>query len=164
MIELNKIYTRSEIANELGISAARLDNIRRKLTSLGYEYKYSGRGENFIIEITKIPSTSGLRDFAKTYFKIITNRVDDLAHFLHYLLLSPEEEKIPSRSYRSIEQHCYFFRDTIEKYIVLLRCSGLLVYTGVPYYYATKTYKTRPDSATNTYSKYYETKEVGYSA
>lgn len=164
MIEVNKIYTRSEIASELGLTPTRLDHIKTKLTQLGYEYQYSGRGDNFIIEITKIPHSSGLKDFAKKYLKITTNRVEDLAHFLHYLLLSPEEDKIPSRSVRSIEQHTYFYRETITKYIILLRCAGLLVYTGAPYYYATKTHKTKPDSNTNTYGRYYETKEIPYDA
>ena len=49
------IYTKSEIAQKLNMSASRPNDIRRKLDKLGYKYEYSGRGKNFLVEIIEEP-------------------------------------------------------------------------------------------------------------
>lgn len=129
------IYTKEEIAKEFNISASKAVNITRKLTQLRYEFKTSGKGTTYRIEITKLPGVS-IGEFAEQYLGIAARLEDKLAHFL-YLLFALDDGFNAERTATSLEWSTYASRNTIYKWLEALVNCGLLIKKDMePLYYA----------------------------
>lgn len=155
------IYTKNEVAELLNIPPDNTSNIKRKLKSMGYEYKCSGKGDTYLIEILNEPENNTLTDFVKNNFGLRIRREADFAHFLHFVLLSPEEDKVPCWSYRSIEANTYYNFLSVKKYLEALKNSGLLItYPSTSFYYATKYDYGEVYNAEGDYKKHLLTKGI----
>ena len=130
---MEKVMTRYEVAELLNLSADRTDNLRRELDKRGYEYKTSGRGDNYLFEITKEPDIN-LIWFAKTFFNLTiqSSRVNDFAHFLNFLFTSGEKDKAINYPTNYIETRTFYTDQTIRNYITAIRHSRAFRNTGEP--------------------------------
>ena len=77
------------------------------------------------------------------------------------MLLSPEEDKVPCWSYRSIEANTYYNFLSVKKYLEALKNSGLLItYPSTSFYYATKYDYGEVYNAEGDYKKHLLTKGI----
>lgn len=160
---MNKIYTRGEIAQLLNMPADNLSNIQRELKKRGYEYNTSGRGDTYLIEITKEP-TQDIKWFSKTYFGITPRNLQDFIHFLQFIFLSPIGEKRASWSPGCIAKRTNYSINKIKDFMNKLQLSGAIIW--IPefnFYYATKTRFDKPDVETQDYNTYQEVREINIS-
>ncbi len=148
MLEL-KSYDKYEIAAELNIDAKKTCNITRKLTSLGYRFSTSGRGDTYTITILEMPK-EGIKEFAQKYLNITTYKIEQLAHYLNLLTLETQpqaatdirlnfyESNIANMPSRCLEWIVPVSHPTINTWINGLIKAGLLIKEEcVDTYYAT---------------------------
>lgn len=146
MLEL-KTYSKQELGKLLNVSYSRTDIITKKLKKMGYEFKTSGRGDNYSIEITLIPDLS-LKEFAKNEFKIDARFPDRLAHFIN-LLLSPIGSDLLGMNARTISHFTKLSDELIKDYLeAFISCGLLEKHYCEESYYATKR-KNNEDMAPN---------------
>lgn len=130
---MGKILTREEAADLLNMPATDLSNIRRELIKRGYEFNTSGRGDTYLINITKEPEIN-LIWFAKTFFglNIQQRREKDFAHFLNFLFTSGEKNTAINYPTNYIETRTFYTDQTIRTYIEAIRRSRAFRNTGIP--------------------------------
>ena len=146
MLEL-KTYSKKELGELLNVSYSRTDIITKKLKKMGYEFKTSGRGDNYSIEITLIPDLS-LKEFAKNEFNIDVRFPDRLAHFIN-LLLSPIGSDLLGMNARTISHFTKLSDELIKDYLeAFISCGLLEKHCCEESYYATKR-KNNEDMAPN---------------
>ena len=146
MLEL-KTYSKKELGKLLNVSYSRTDIITKKLKKMGYEFKTSGRGDNYSIEITLIPDLS-LKKKEKNEFNIDVRFPDRLAHFIN-LLLSPIGSDLLGMNARTISHFTKLSDELIKDYLeAFISCGLLEKHCCEESYYATKR-KNNEDMAPN---------------
>lgn len=131
------IYSKEEIAEEFNISAAKAVNVTRKLTQAGYEFRTSGKGATYRIEILKAPGRS-IKDFAKEHLGIAARFEDKIAHFL-YLLFALGTDEYVNMTPRCLEWITPTSRETMGDWMEALEERGLIKTNNfIEVYYATK--------------------------
>jgi hypothetical protein len=139
------VFTRQGIADYLNMPADRIDNIKRKLTKMGYKYTTSGRGKDYLVEIISEPKQT-LEWFCQTYFGIRPQNINAFAHFLHFIFtIGLPDELHASWAPGSLSRRTGYSKNTVQKYLHQIILSGAFVITGEDFYYATKNVRTKPE-------------------
>lgn len=153
------MYTKEQIAEEINYHTNKTSNITKKLTSLGYRYSTSGRGQTYRIYITALPQTT-IRSFAEEHLGISARFEDNLSHFL-YLLFATGLPQFANMSPSSLQWYTPSCKNTIQNWINCLLDCGLLVEEEcVPAYYATIKEKTQVNNETGDYKYTQKWKEI----
>ena len=153
------MYTKEQIAEEINYHTNKTSNITKRLTSLGYRYSTSGRGQTYRIYITALPQTT-IGSFAQEHLGISARFEDNLSHFL-YLLFATGLPQFANMSPSSLQWYTPSCKNTIQNWIDCLLDCGLLVEEEcVPSYYATMKEKTYVNNETGDYKYTQKWKEI----